>query len=237
MKMERQKTKKSIKSIDLVKSTIGGAVVGGGIYLLFKGLVPKSHAISPAINELNDARPRHHTIPPIIIKSGTSELESEPDLEMTELLKDTESVTAPLARPWRYRASSLDPEPRVVRVVRYNKDTMASPVEYLPQGFEIGSVLNIWLQRYRKSTKTWEWVNETEPQIQISRSTSNSLDLEFEDKLSPRQDNEHSKRIYKFKYTSGGSQSLRLGRLKVSGYSPIDITREGDEYIISFNVH
>ncbi len=224
MKLELQKPKELVESAGNVKSVIGGALIGGATYLLFKRLEPKLFKRSKFLS---------HTIPPIIIKSDNLEFESEPNfVEIQSLQRDVGN--APL-RPWRYRASTLNPEPGVVRIVRYNEDTVGLPVGYEAVPFPIGSLLKIWLQRFKKSSKTWEWVDLAKHQIQVSRSTNNSLEMEFDATLSTREDNDHSIRTSKYQYKGG--KGLRFGKLQVTGFKPIEITKEGDEYIVSFNVH
>lgn len=223
--MKLQEHRKSVDSANLVKSVIGGALIGGAFCVARKWLAP-----------------RHHTIPPIIIKSDASELETEADLIDGQRLEDAESSVSAAdlstrARPYHYRTGNLSVESKVVRIIKYNEDAVILPIEYFYPSFSIGSTLSIWLQRFRKSSKTWEWINEAEPQIQITKIGGSELKMEFDDRLSPRQDNEHSKRAAKYKYSAGGNQNLRFGKLHVSGYRPLSTIAEGDEYIISFNVH
>lgn len=147
------------KVTDLI---LGGAATAVLVYLLNKWL-KKPNLLNKGLKEI-----LHHTIPPIIIKSDSSEMETESDLiERNELLNNAE-LTPLSFRPWHYIAQNLSIEPRYVEVVKYNEDTMAS-VMYKPMVFPNGNLLKIWLQRYKKIEKKWEWVNKIEPQIQISR--------------------------------------------------------------------
>ncbi len=224
MNLEKEKRD---KVTDLI---LGGAATAVLVYLLNKWL-KKPNLLNKGLKEI-----LHHTIPPIIIKSDSSEMETESDLiERNELLNNAE-LTPLSFRPWHYIAQNLSIEPRYVEVVKYNEDTMAS-VMYKPMDFPNGNLLKIWLQRYKKIEKKWEWVNKIEPQIQISRISSNSLEIELDKKLSLRQDNDHHKRPAKYKYLGGNGQILRFGKLHVSGYEPIDLIKNGDEFVISFNEH
>jgi hypothetical protein len=246
MKMERQKTKKLIESMDLFKSTIGGAIVGGGVYLLFRGLVPKSHAISPAINKLDDSELKHHTIPPIIIKSDYNE--SEPIEfqtnglfeESDHLFKDDNSAAAILATKvykWLDFSPVLGITP-FLEVFRYNETTGNYPTIVFPssRGIKVG----IWLQ-YERRQGEWKWEGSAtgdsptpEPQILILGDTKDFTVIC--EKLT--KNISHNPQTRKYKHTFNKSKKWRFGKVLVYNFrNGLFETKDFDVYRLEFDNH